>query len=364
MERAGAVMRFLRTFAACCSVALACAGSAPAPAAEIGEGVRLSGDLRLRSESHRRSGRLAGEDYSRGRVRVRLGLDATLDERWDLCFRFATGGGPTSTNQDLNALNDDKAEFYVDRAFVRFHSGDAAEFELLAGRMPRPYLSTLMLWDSDYNPDGLAEKLAFNSGSSKLFLAAGQHVLGLRELADESKTYGPGFIVVQPGVEFKMGEADVTLAAAYYSFVGVADLPPEAAEVPRDHAVVDLFARAKWSTVSGLPLSAWLHALTNLGADENKAAVGAGLTIGSAKGPGRLRFGLDYFQMDSDAVWVGLADGTLTGGLTRTDMDVVRLGLTVGVGEGTTLGVRWWCKDDRYSDAHEDVIQIDLIAKF
>lgn len=361
-------MRPLRTFAVCCgAAAVACLGSARAYAAEIAEGVRLAGDLRLRGESHHRAGGFAGEDYSRGRMRVRVGLDVQLDEDWDLAFRLATGGGPTSTNQDFDALNGDKAEFYVDRAFAQFHKGDAPRFELLAGRMPRPYLSTMMLWDSDYNPDGLVEKLEFDSGSGKLFLTAGQHVLSLREVGtdpDIDETYGAALFAVQPGVEFKLGEVDVTLAVGYYYFDSVADLPSDVTEDPRDHGIADIFACAEWSTASGLPFSLWAHALMNDEADGDRTGVGTGIAVGSAKEPGRFKVGVDYFHVDRNALWVGLADGTLTGGLTETDMRALRVGLTVGLGRRTTLAIKWYYKDDRESNADEEIVQIDFVAKF
>lgn len=368
VEWGNAVMRQLRTFAVCCGVAaVACLGSAPAHAAEIADGVRLGGDLRVRAESHHRAGGFAGEDYSRARMRVRVGLDVQLDEDWDLVFRLATGGGPTTTNQDFDALDGDKAELYVDRAFARFRRGDAPWFELLAGRMPRPYLSTMMLWDSDYNPDGVVERLTFDSGSGKLFLVAGQHVLSLREVGvdpDIDETYGATLFAVQPGVEFKLGEVGVTLAAGYYYFDSVADLSSDVAEDPRDHGIADIYVRAKWSTVSGFPFSLWAHALVNDEADGDRTGLGAGITVGSAKEPGGFEIGVDYFHVDRNALWVRLADGTLTGGLTDTDMRALRVGLTVGLGEGTTLAVNWYYKDDRQSNADEEIVQINFVAKF
>jgi hypothetical protein len=355
----------VRAVILCAGCAAACLGGAGA--AEIADGVRLAGDLRLRGESHHRGGSFAGEDYSRGRMRVRVGLDVELDEDWDLVFRLATGGGPTSTNQDFDALDGDKAELYVDRAFARFQRDDAPWFELLAGRMPRPYLSTMMLWDSDYNPDGVVERLTLDSDSGKLFLLAGQHVLSLREVGvdpDTDETYGATLFAVQPGVEFKLGEVGVTLAAGYYYFDSVADLSAGVAEDSRDHGIADIYARAKWSTVSGLPFSFWAQALMNDEAEGDRTGAGAGIAVGSAKEPGDLKIGVDYFHVDRNAVWVGLADATLMGGLTDTDMRAVKVGLTVGLGEGTTLAVNWYYKDDRESNADEEIVQIDFVAKF
>ena len=86
--------------------------------AEIVPGVTLSGDLRVRNESlFRNDAFSAAGDVHHARLRLRVGLDARLDDSWNAGFRLATGGGTTSTNQDLDALGG-KATLYVDRAFM------------------------------------------------------------------------------------------------------------------------------------------------------------------------------------------------------------------------------------------------------
>jgi len=85
-------------------VACATASLGGAGAAEIAPGVTLSGDLRLRSESLFRNGAfVVTDDVHHARLRLRLGLYVTVDERWDLGLRLATGGGTTSTDQDLDS---------------------------------------------------------------------------------------------------------------------------------------------------------------------------------------------------------------------------------------------------------------------
>ena len=114
--------------AACCLVTLACwVPPDGASAAEIADGVSLTGDLRVRHESLDRNAAFGADDVDHARMRVRVGVGAKLDENWDVGLRFATGGGMTSTNQDLDALGG-KAPLYVDRAFARYRTGE--------GRLP------------------------------------------------------------------------------------------------------------------------------------------------------------------------------------------------------------------------------------
>ena len=345
----------------CCAAALGGVWAAPARAAELAEDLSLSGDLRVRHEGKFPSGGFPGDEYSRAGARVRLALKAELDENWDLGLRLATGGGMTSTNQTFDALNEG-APLYVDRAFARFHAGELRKIELFAGRMPNPYVSSFVLWDTDYNPDGLAEKLVLRTDSGAFFVNAGQHVLGL----GPDGGYGPGLLAIQPGVEFAAGGGKLTAAVAYYSFPNADEVPADYSSVPpgNAYALADLYVEWNGSVSSGLPLRVWLDLFTNTEADADRVGFAGGIGVGATREKGDVSFSLAYAVIDRDAMWINLGDSTVAGGLEDRDSAAFVLKVCTKLGKGATLSATWYSKDDRYSDAHEDKIEINLVLKF
>ncbi len=351
------------TFGSAAGLCLACAAAflGRAGAAEIAPDVMLSGDLRVRHESVvQNDGFASPENFDHARMRVRVGLDVVLDGNWDLSLRLATGGGATSTNQDLNALGGDKAELYVDRAFAKYHTGDARVFELFAGRMPNPYRSSMMIWDSDFNPDGLAERFAWKGDVADFSLIAGQHVLAQESATDDD--YGPALFALQPRVTLRRGEGVLEIAVAYYRFVeagGLHDVPAGS-----DYAIADVYACWKARTAGGKPWGLWADALANPEADDHNSAFGVGFDLGSTKGRGSGKLGLSYMSIDRNAIWVDLCDGSLVSDLTGEDMEAFVLEAEVGLGRGASLGATWYSRDSRETSAHEDLLQIDLVLKF
>jgi hypothetical protein len=226
--------------------------------------------------------------------------------------------------------------------------------------MPNPYVHSMVLWDSDFNPDGLAERLVLKGPSADLFLNLGQHVLAQESAAD--KNYGPAVYGVQPGVALRLGEGTLFVAAAYYAFIdagGTGDVPAGG-----EYAIADVHASWKAKTAGGTPWSVWADALTNPEADDHKSAFGVGVDVGSSKGKGAAKFSLSYISVDRNALWIDLGDANLSSGLTTQDMQGFVLGAAVGVGEKATFGATWFCKDSRDTDAQEDQLEIDLVLKF
>ncbi|MHC4248211.1 MAG: putative porin [Planctomycetota bacterium] len=351
-----------RAWVLCLACVAACL--AGAEAAEIAPGITLSGDLRIRSESlFRNEAFVVTDDVHHAHLRLRVSLGARLDDHWDLGFRLATGGGTTSTNQDMDALNLNRAELFVDRAFARFHTGDERAFELYVGRMPNPYAHSMILWDSDFDPDGLAEKFVWKGPSADLFLNAGQHVLAQESVTD--RNYGPAVYGIQPGLRLKRDSGTLAVAAAYYRFIE-ADGVVLFGDVPdgSDYAIADLHASWKAETAAGRPWGLWVDGLINTEAPDHRTAWGLGVDLGSTKQKGSARVCFSYMSIDRNALWVNLGDADFSIGLRDEDMQGFVLGAAVGVGEKATLGATWYYKDPRDTDAHEDRLDIDLVLKF
>jgi Putative porin len=144
--------------------------------------LELFGDVRLRYEY--RGGRtddtpvapsgpgVAGthdwQERERERYRLRFGLHGTLLDDWFFGLRLETNANSRSTNV---TFGDDTASstpggggpfeknsdtVYVGQAYGGYKGFPG--FTLTGGRMPNPLVTTLMVWDPDINPEGLAEQ--------------------------------------------------------------------------------------------------------------------------------------------------------------------------------------------------------------
>ncbi|HEY7000505.1 MAG TPA: putative porin [Candidatus Udaeobacter sp.] len=137
--------------------------------------LELFGDLRLRYEY--RGGRLPGNDpdhpndwqeVERERYRLRIGLRGTVLDDWFFGVRLETSANARSTNV---TFGDDTSTsspggggpfakgsdgVFVGQAYGGYKGFPG--FTFTGGRMPNPFVRTLMVWDDDISPEGLAEQ--------------------------------------------------------------------------------------------------------------------------------------------------------------------------------------------------------------
>src|SRR4029077_977765 len=140
---------------------------------------------------------------NRFRYRLRLGLRGTLVDDWFFGLRLETSTNPRSTNVtfgDDSGVNGpfskDSDRISVGQAYLGYKG--FKDITLTAGRMPQPLVTTLMVWDDDINPEGLAEqwKHTFN-----LEFGAAQSVAASVGYSKES---GKGMVVPPPSEPFKL----------------------------------------------------------------------------------------------------------------------------------------------------------------
>jgi Putative porin len=142
--------------------------------------IELYGDARMRYEY--RGGRLPSNDPThpndwyereRERYRLRIGLRGTLADDWFFGIRLETSTSPRSTNVTFGddasvngPFSKDSDRISVGQAYLGYKGFH--DITLTAGRMPNPFVTTLMVWDDDINPEGLAEQwkhtFTFNLG--------------------------------------------------------------------------------------------------------------------------------------------------------------------------------------------------------
>ena len=130
--------------------------------------VELYGDMRVRYEARQgETGAPSTLDKpndtlrrDRERYRFRLGLRGTLADDWFFGFRLETSSNPRSTNvtfgDDAGPFGKASDTVGIGQAYLGY-SG-FRDIRLTAGKMPNPFVNTLMVWDGDINPEGLAEQ--------------------------------------------------------------------------------------------------------------------------------------------------------------------------------------------------------------
>lgn len=128
--------------------------------------LRIFGDFRLRGEGFYQSGQ---SSRTRPRIRLRLGLIATITPEWEVGTRFATGteGNITSTNQSLDDAFETKS-FRLDHAYVRYNptalfGATRRMGNITAGKFgvqdvrPGAVMRSELVLDDDLSPEGFHE---------------------------------------------------------------------------------------------------------------------------------------------------------------------------------------------------------------
>jgi hypothetical protein len=173
------------------------------------------------------------EDRYRARMRMRLGVKARVSNDMTAAIRIASGNfrNPVSTNTTLG--NDfGSYQLVLDRAYLKYVDHDTDQYPWLTlqgGRMPNPWFSTDLVWDSDLNFDGFAATYRHNlSGSGSLlslderdrtlYLTVGAFPLDEVELSSRDKWLFAG----QLGAEFQFdNQSSFRFGLAYYNYYNI-----------------------------------------------------------------------------------------------------------------------------------------------
>jgi hypothetical protein len=149
--------------------------------------VEIYGDVRLRFEY--RAAKLGPEGggiydaADRWRYAVRLGVRGDLTNDFYYGLRLETSqnerstwntfgsGGSSPYNGPFSKSSDG---IFIGQAYLGWRP--TSWFDISIGRVPQPLYTTPMVWDSDYTPEGLAEKFNFSYGPVDYFVTLGQYV--------------------------------------------------------------------------------------------------------------------------------------------------------------------------------------------
>lgn len=165
-------------------------------------------------------------DRNRLRSRLRLAMDAKATEGVNIGMRLTTGNlnDPVSTNQTMGN-NFRPYSVVLDRAFMRWKT-EYDELYFWGGRMPNPWLSSSLVWDSDLNFDGMAFKyyplrsddMDDDERIFELSLTAGAYPLKEVSLSPDDKwLYG-----FQTGLNWTFfNQNRIDIGIAYYDYANI-----------------------------------------------------------------------------------------------------------------------------------------------
>lgn len=351
--------------------------AAAAKSADWASRVKWKGDLRYRHESIEEEG---DPERTRQRIRVRLGMDAVVNDSLRAGFQVATGSAsdPRSANATLGDSNQRK-EFRLDLAYVDWSIFDGAV--LTAGKQRQPWFrpGSSMFYDNDVNPEGVALRWRGRSGA---FANAWGYWL-----SEFSSGADANLVGAQLGWETAFG---LTAAVSYHDYGAIqgstlsfADFPagnstyngnascnlPAPPTAPtrcyvHDYDIVALSLQYGVE-VSGLPLQLWGEYIENLDPEDLNSGYSLGATLGRASSPGSWELGVLYHDLERDAQWGGIVDSNMAGGDTQGKGVRVRGGWAPA--RNVLVQLTWFDNTLAYDTPDErdyERMQLDLSFRF
>ncbi len=344
------------------------------------ESIKISGDLRYRHESidEQSSGDWKA-GVNRNRLRARLGVDAKVNDEWDLGLRIASGvGDPVSTNQDLDSSFSGK-KLWLDRAFFDWHPAAIKGFDLVGGKIPNPFYAVgknQLIWDHDLNPEGLAAKYQMPLNEAcKLYMSGGGFWVGRASYTS--------LWAIQGYVNQKLENDSYLIGgASYYNYgniEGHGDLyTPWAggttakwfgntstgtpAVFANDYDIIEGFAEYGFK-VDNMPVALFGDYVNNTAASKKDCGWLIGCTLNKAKDPGSWEFRYDYRDLDADAVVGQFNDSDFVGG--GANGKGHWFGFTYQVAKNLQAAVTYYLDERKnlYQDEYHR-LQVDLMLKF
>lgn len=183
--------------------------------------IKFKGDLRLRHQYERRTNDTEGRN--RGRIRYRLGIEATPMDNLKVAAGLASGSDdPRSTNQTLQNTFD-TPDIRLDLAYAEYEPMSGVK--VVGGKFKRKeylWVPADLLWDGDINPEGGSAHLEHSlSGNLDSFINTGVWILDTNDQVDRPD---PFLTYVQGGLKWQDGNYDAKLAAIHYGFHGIKGL--------------------------------------------------------------------------------------------------------------------------------------------
>lgn len=332
----------------------------------------ISGDVRVRYESRTGEVAVTGDHLERDRFRYRFRtlLSGKLVNNWAFGVRLETGAGSRSSNV---TMGDDAGPFAktndtvnIGQIFAKWTP--TPEWTFTIGRMANPLVSTLMVWDADINPEGLAEQYKHREGQNEYGFTLGQFLYstsGSQNSTSITATAPAGakdlYLTAWQGNYKRYIEGTTTFFQvaptmyAYYNtdqrknpaaFNGA--MTATAAAPINNLLVLDVPLEYDWVS-NGVPMRAFADVAINFDAKQRAAKYGrpdldgenkayhAGLQYGKASLPGEWDAKLFYQSIGAFALDTNLVDSDLFD--SKTNMQGWALSGNYALGGATQLSL-------------------------
>ncbi|WP_338604983.1 putative porin [Desulfoferula mesophila] len=197
-------------------------------------------------------------DKDRFRVRLRFGARSQINEDVELGMRMTLGSDddPTSTNVTMGNYFGEYTTWGIDEAYVKWTPSLVPDkaFTFSFGKVPQPFVTTKVIWDSDVVPEGAFINYTFNKGGDwRPFINAS--FMTVNQPGDwSSNDYAPA---AQAGIKGRAGAFSLVGTAGYTAWGNLGDpgdLPPNLHGTPTytengetrttNYQVWDVFAQA------------------------------------------------------------------------------------------------------------------------
>ncbi|MDY7035735.1 MAG: putative porin [Thermodesulfobacteriota bacterium] len=177
------------------------------------ERIKFTGDFKLRYQSEETD----NDDRphrSRGRIRLRAGLDSQINEHWAVGFGMTSGGANPRTTLESFDNTFETPDMRLDYAYARYRPFKF--LDIMGGKIKNPlWQARTFLWDTDIRPEGLAVKFNYKVCTDLEVFATPAFFI-LEEFAND--TSDPVIWAIQPGLKWKpMDNIYLKFAGAYYA---------------------------------------------------------------------------------------------------------------------------------------------------
>ncbi|MEE4351678.1 MAG: putative porin [Desulfatiglans sp.] len=350
---------------------------------------KFKGDIRLRYQGQERDN--SGKPHrSRGRFRLRAGIESKLSDQWKAGFGIASGGDdPRSTNETMDDTFE-SPDLRIDYAFAQYKPFKS--LSVMGGKFKNPVWNTKdLLWDGDIRPEGLAAQFKYKVlPDLELFVTPAFYIL--EEFS--SNTGDPNMWLVQPGINWTFSDhVYLKLAGTVYGLdnvkgndftsggAGGAGTNSQASDGTYlyDYDALAGDIEIGFTKIPGpIPFVALFGQYVRSGADDVQDMDGyddnvgwlAGIKFGSkkVKGFGRWQFKYNYRELERDAWPDFFPDSDFYDGETNAKGHEAEF--KFGLAKFATIGLDYYKTEPiRYDSPgdpkqEEDVLQVDLVLKW
>jgi len=339
------------------------------------QNLTFKGDLRVRAQYDWSA---SDKVRIRERLRFRMGAETRPVDKLTVGFGFATGAlsgnsdsSASSTNHTLQYM--DKPNLFVDYAYIQYEPYNW--ITVRGGKVKaktQVWNSSDLIWDGDYNPDGLNATASTKlSESVKLTGNAGLYTFGETR---KGKDAADGYIV-QPVIEYKEGNIKLKAALAYqqFNFEGRNQSMLREASIGNvNYKIVNPSLSFDLNNVAGsYTLRLFGDMAQNIQSDLPKDSNGDDQTKGYLAGVGFGHAKLDSFgkwnlkamyrYLEAYAIPEKLGDSDAYGGSAGKGFEIAA---NFGLTKALSFGIDYYQMTDINGNVPKSLCQFDFVYKF